>query len=135
MLMKATMSLSTQSIHTQVRGATGRFKPPGVCTLRSGLPRVRGATPQPSLFRLPGDPIELAALKKAEDSDDTILRLYEPHGNRANITIESAIRSAKCIAGHYFGRKRIACAIHDRRQIKLSFRPFQMMSLRLEFVP
>ncbi|MBV8378350.1 MAG: alpha-mannosidase, partial [Verrucomicrobia bacterium] len=45
-----------------------------------------------SLFRLRGDTVELAALKKAEDSEDILLRFYEPHGNRARTTIEMAVR-------------------------------------------
>ena len=59
--------------------------------LLSGSRRCTDAKIQPSLFRLYGDPVELAALKKAEDSNAIILRLYEPHGNRADTTIEAAI--------------------------------------------
>jgi alpha-mannosidase len=96
---------------------------------------VRGAIPQPSLFRFLGDPIELAALKRAEDSDDTILRLYEPHGNRANTTIEFAIDLRNASLINILEGSDWLLPIYDRRQIKLTLRPFQMISLRLEFVP
>jgi alpha-mannosidase len=94
---------------------------------------MRGATVQTSLLRLQGDPVELAALKKAEDSNDIVVRLYEPHGNRANTTIETAIslRSASLVS--ILERNDQRLAIENERRIKLSFRPFQMISLKLEF--
>jgi alpha-mannosidase len=94
---------------------------------------VRNATIQPSFLRLHGDPVELAALKKAEDSDDIILRLYEPHGSRAHTTIETArlLRNASLVNILEKGDELLA--VEDERRIKLSFRPFQMISLKLEF--
>jgi alpha-mannosidase len=95
---------------------------------------VRDATLRSSLLRLHGDPVELAALKKAEDSNDFILRLYEPHGNRAKTTIETAknLRNASLV--NLLERDDQPLAVEDERRIKLSFRPFQMISLKLEFV-
>ena len=94
---------------------------------------MRDAKLQPSLLRLHGDPVELAALKKAEDSPDIILRLYEPHGNRANTTIETAqsLRNASLVS--ILERSDQLLAVEDEHRIKLSFRPFQMISLKLEF--
>jgi alpha-mannosidase len=94
---------------------------------------VRDATSQPSLLRLHGDPLELAALKKAEDSNDIILRLYEPHGNRANTTIETrtSLRNASQI--NVLEKNDQSLAVEDGCRVKLSFRPFQMISLKLEF--
>jgi alpha-mannosidase len=93
----------------------------------------RDATVQSSWLRLHGDPIELAALKKAEDSDDILLRLYEPHGSRANVTIEMAcsLRNAALVNILESGDEPLA--IEDDRRIKLAFRPFQMLSLKLGF--
>jgi alpha-mannosidase len=75
----------------------------------------------------------LAALKKAEDSDDIILRLYEPHGSRAHTTIETArlLRNASLV--NILEKSDELLAVEDERRIKLSFRPFQMISLKLEF--
>jgi alpha-mannosidase len=94
---------------------------------------TRDAKVQSSLLRLYGDPVEMAALKKAEDSNDIILRLYEPHGNRANTTIETAtsLRNASIVS--ILEKSDQLLAIADERRIKLSFRPFQMISLKLEF--
>ena len=38
-------------------------------------------------FRLGGLPVVLGALKKAEDGSSLILRLYEPHGDRGEVTL------------------------------------------------
>ena len=90
--------------------------------------KVREARIQPSLFRLHGDPVELAALKKAEDSNNVVLRLYEPHGNRANTTIETArdLRNASLV--NILESSDELLAVEDEHRIKLSFRPFQMIS-------
>jgi alpha-mannosidase len=90
---------------------------------------------QPSLLRLFGDPVELAALKKAEDSNAIILRLYEPHGNRANTTIEAAIGLRNASLIDILERSDQPLAIEDQRRIRLSFSPFQMISLKLDFAP
>ena len=86
-----------------------------------------------SLLRLHGDPVELAALKKAEDSNDIILRLYEHHGSRANTTIEMArgLRSASLV--NILENCAEPLAVEQEQRIKLSFRPFQVISLKLEF--
>jgi alpha-mannosidase len=90
-------------------------------------------TIQPSLLRFHGDPVELAALKKAEDSDDIILRLYEPHGSRANTTIETAGRLRTTSRVNILENSAELLAVEREHWIKLSFRPFQVISLRSEF--
>jgi alpha-mannosidase len=101
------------------------------CPLR--FVAMRDATVQSSLLRLHGDPVELAALKKAEDSNDIILRMYEPHGNRANTTIETAISLRNASLVSILERSDQRLAVQDERRIELSFHPFQMISLKLEF--
>jgi alpha-mannosidase len=93
----------------------------------------RDATVQSSLLRLHGDPIELAALKRAEDSEDILLRLYEPHGNRANVTIETAFNLRKAALVNILESGDEPLAVENERRIKLAFRPFQLISLKLEF--
>jgi alpha-mannosidase len=94
---------------------------------------VRDAKVQPSLFRLHGDQVELAALKKAEDSNAILLRLYEPHGNRAKTTIEAALDLRNASLANILERSDQPLPIEDHRRIHLSFSPFQMFSLKLEF--
>jgi alpha-mannosidase len=94
---------------------------------------LRDAKVQPSLFRLHGDPVELAALKKAEDSDAIIIRLYEPHGNRAMTTIQTGIGLRNAFLVNILEKSDQRLAIEDDCLIKLAFSPFQMISLKLEF--
>jgi alpha-mannosidase len=96
---------------------------------------VRDAKIRPSLFRLHGDPVELAALKKAEGSNAIILRLYEPHGNRANTTIEAAINLRNASLVNVLEKSDQPLGVEDQCRIKLSFSPFQIVSLKLEFAP
>ena len=95
----------------------------------------RDATIKPSLLRLRGDPIELAALKKAEDSDDIVLRLYEPNGNRATTNIETAINLRNASFVTILERSDQPLDIEGERRIRLSFRPFQVISVKLKFAP
>jgi len=88
---------------------------------------------QPSLLRLHGDPVELAALKKAEDSNDVIFRLYEPHGCRANTTIETVGRLRSAALVNVLENSAESLAVEKEHRVNLSFRPFQVISLKLEF--
>jgi alpha-mannosidase len=90
-------------------------------------------TIQPSLLRLHGDPVELAALKKAEDSSEIILRLYEPHGSRANTTIETTGRLQTASLVNILEKSDELLPVEEEHRIQLSFRPFQVISLKLEF--
>jgi alpha-mannosidase len=92
---------------------------------------VRDAKILPSFLRLQGDPVELAALKKAEDSNDLILRLYEPHGNRANTTIETAIKLRNVSLVTILERNDQPLVVEDEHRFRLSLGPFQMISLKL----
>jgi alpha-mannosidase len=96
---------------------------------------VREAKAQPSHFRLYGDPVEVAALKKAEDSNAIILRLYEPHGNRAKTTIEAAMSLRNASLVNILEKSDQPLAVEDHRRINLSFSPFQMISLKLDLGP
>ena len=58
--------------------------------------------------------MELAALKKAEDSNEIILRLYEPHGNRAKTTIETALDLRNASLVNILERSDQPLAIEDR---------------------
>jgi alpha-mannosidase len=95
---------------------------------RSGDP-----TSHPSLLRIHGGPVELGALKKAEDSNDIILRLYEPHGSRVNTTIETVGRLRSAALVNILENSPELLAIEKEHRVNLSLRPFQVISLKLEF--
>ena len=91
-----------------------------------------------SLFALDGDSaIHLDTVKKAEDSDDLILRLFEAHGGRAQATLSSAVgfRSAERTnfledsIGDNSGLEVVAGG--SGTTLKLDLRAFEVMTIRL----
>jgi alpha-mannosidase len=82
-------------------------------------------------IRLTGDRLELSALKKAEDSEATILRVYEPHGDRGQAVIESAAPLREALLVNLLEEPIKALEIHEERRVRLSFRPFQVLTLKL----
>lgn len=60
--------------------------PFAVCYFPSG----KGETPE-SLLRINDSAVQLAALKKAEYSDDIIIRLFEPTGSARDVKLESPL--------------------------------------------
>jgi alpha-mannosidase len=89
----------------------------------------------PSLFRFKANPLKLACLKKAEDSDDVILRLYEPNGNRGQTTIETALPLKRATVVNILEEQAAELIAEDERRITVSFTPFQVISLKLTFAP
>jgi alpha-mannosidase len=87
----------------------------------------------PSLFRFTEESLKLASLKKAEDSDAIILRLYEPHGGRGKTTIETALPVQKAAMVNILEDETQELAIDDERRITFEFKPFQVISLKLIF--
>jgi alpha-mannosidase len=86
-----------------------------------------------SLLRLHGDPLALACMKRAEDSDDLILRLYEPHGDRGQAVLELARRVQRAANINILEEQLGELPIDDGRRITISFTPFQVISLKLSF--
>ena len=87
----------------------------------------------PSLFRFTDESLRLASLKKAEDSEAIILRLYEPHGGRGKTTVETAIQLQKAVIVNILEDEIQELTIDDGRQVTFEFKPFQVISLKLVF--
>ena len=95
--------------------------------------RAHGTEVQLSLFRFKVNPLKFACLKKAEDSDDVILRLYEPYGNRGQTTLETALPLKKAAIVNILEEQSNELVVEDERRITVSCTPFQVISLRLTF--
>lgn len=87
----------------------------------------------PEMAALPveikGEGVELAALKKAEDGDDLIIRLVERRGNRTTAKLDSVLKGCTvtpCLASEFkdIGESMTLPAT-------LSLLPFQILTLRL----
>ena len=87
----------------------------------------------PSLFRFSEESLRLASLKKAEDSDAIILRLYEPQGSRGKAAIETALPLQKAVFVNILEDENQELTIEDERRITFEFKPFQVISLKLIF--
>jgi len=85
----------------------------------------------PSLLKLSGVPVELACLKRAEDSEEVLVRLYEPHGNRGQAILESALRLERAAVVNILEEHLQELPIQEARRLTISFTPFQVISLRL----
>jgi alpha-mannosidase len=94
---------------------------------------AQGTAVQPSLFRFKVNPLKFACLKKAEDSDDVILRLYEPYGNRGQTTLETALPLKKAAIVNILEEQANELRVEDEQGITLSFTPFQVISVKLTF--
>jgi alpha-mannosidase len=84
-----------------------------------------------SLLRLRGDPLELACLKRAEDSNDVLVRLYEPNGDRGRAVLESGLRIKRAAIVNLLEEQEQELLVEDARRVTIAFRPFQVVSLRL----
>jgi alpha-mannosidase len=85
------------------------------------------------LFRFTEESLKLAALKKAEDSDAIVLRLYEPHGARGKTTIETALPLQKAALANILEDETQELSIEEEQRITFEFKPFQVISLKLIF--
>ena len=73
----------------------------------------------------------LDTVKKAEDSDAVIVRLYECHGVRGTAVLETAFPFKKACLANLLEEKGAPVAIEGGR-VMLEFKPFQIITLLLE---
>jgi alpha-mannosidase len=84
---------------------------------------------------LEGEGIDLAVLKKAEDSDDLVVRLVETRGRRAKAVLSAARsgggRAPTGRAVPILANELAETGAQLALPAKLSFRPFEIKTLRL----
>jgi alpha-mannosidase len=102
------------------------------------LPGSEKALQQPSVphslvasIRLTRGRLELSALKKAEDSDSTILRLYEPHGDRGVATIETKDSIRRATLVNLLEEPIKDLPVQGGNRVEFSYTPFQVVTLQL----
>lgn len=77
---------------------------------------------------LQGDGVAVTALKKAEDDDDFVVRLYETRGRRAEVVVSTPFASVAAV--DLLEREPIALPVADGR-LTLTFKPFEIKTLKL----
>ena len=91
----------------------------------------RSDTAPSSLLRLNGDALQLSCLKRAEDSDEVIVRLYEPHGDCGHAVLQSGLDLQRAVIVNILEEELEELPIKDARQLAISFTPFQVISLKI----
>ncbi|MBV9491788.1 MAG: alpha-mannosidase [Verrucomicrobia bacterium] len=94
----------------------------------------RSDAPAGPFIALNSGALQLAALKKAEDSEAVILRLFEPHGSRGGTTLTTGLplRSAHLVS--ILEEDVGELIVEDGTKVRVSFTPFQVISLKLTFI-
>ncbi|UGY93986.1 alpha-mannosidase [Streptomyces gobiensis] len=105
---------------------------------RINLPErtVQGGNPVEPLVTVDSDQVVVAAVKLAEDrAGDVIVRLYESHGGRATATLTPGFPVGPVTATDLLERPRPqdagAYEVSADGTVRLSLRPFQILTLRL----
>jgi alpha-mannosidase len=82
------------------------------------------------LFAVDGDTLVLDTVKKAEDDDSLIVRLYEPHGGRGSARLSTRLPFA---SAHFVDllERPIGLASVVDGTVEVPFLPFQVISLKL----
>ncbi len=109
-----------------VRGARRRR------SLLSQLPldRFRGGSHPRSFVKISGLPLGVGALKRAEDGNGVILRVYEPNGTRGTARLKFA-RSMSLVQPVNLLEDSTGSPLVPGESVTLDFRPFEIKSLRL----
>jgi alpha-mannosidase len=84
-----------------------------------------------SLLWLNGDALQLACLKRAEDSDDLIVRMYEPHGDCGQAVLNAGLDLRRVAIVNILEEELQELSIKDARKVALSFTPFQVVTLKI----
>jgi alpha-mannosidase len=99
------------------------------------LPTTPGAGPgarRASFLRVDRPGVIVDAVKKAEDADDLLVRLYEAQGQRGPVRLTSARAVARAHRADLLERPGEPVEIADDGSIPLTVRPFEIVTLLLE---
>lgn len=92
--------------------------------------------PEPrSFFAVNKSAVIIETVKKAEDSDDVIVRLYESHGGRCDVTLTSSLpvkRVTRCNLLEEDEKGDNAAALQwNNNSVTFSVKPFQILTFKL----
>jgi alpha-mannosidase len=95
--------------------------------MRSGLPPGQSH----SLVEVSTPQVIVAAIKRAEDSDATIVRLYEAWGGSCRALIRTKLPARRAALCDLLERQRAEVAVHEG-ELELEFTPFKIITLKLD---
>ena len=104
----------------------GDFREAGVIQAAEDLNQVLRIVPRGKLVEVDTPQVIVEAIKKAEDSDAVIVRLYEAWGRPCRVRVETTIPHTRVVLCDLLERERAETALD------LEFRPFQVTTLKLD---
>jgi alpha-mannosidase len=84
-----------------------------------------------SLIEVDKPQVVVEAIKRAEDSDATVVRLYEAWGGRCTARLRTTLPASRAFLCDLLERDREEVAVNDG-VIELVLTPFKILTLRLE---
>jgi alpha-mannosidase len=101
--------------------------------LNNPLRVVRGglAEERRSLVQVDTPQVVVEAIKRAEDSDAVIVRLYESWGGRCRAHLQTTLPASRAFLCDLLERNREEVSMHDG-MIELELSPFKILTLKLE---
>jgi alpha-mannosidase len=102
----------------------GDFREAGVIEAAEQLNSVLGIPPD--LVTVETPQVRVEAVKRAEDSDAVIVRLYEAWGRSCRARLSTTLPARRAILCDLLERER------EETSLELHFRPFQVVTLKLE---
>jgi alpha-mannosidase len=94
---------------------------------KSGLPPRQSR----SLVEVSTPQVIVEAIKRAEDSDATIVRLYEAWGGSCRARIRTTLPTSRAALCDLLERERAEVAVHDG-ELELEFTPFKVLTLKVD---
>jgi alpha-mannosidase len=83
-----------------------------------------------SLFKVDKDSVVIETIKKAQDGNGFIIRMYESLGGRGDVALSSSFNVKSCFETNLI-EENIKQLAADNNQIKFNIKPFQILTLRI----
>jgi alpha-mannosidase len=113
----------------------GDFREAGVIAaaedLNAPLRTARGVQGRRSLIEVSTPRVIVEAIKRAEDSDATVVRLYEAWGGRTKARLRTTLPATRATLCDLLERELEEVPVHDG-VIELDLAPFKILTLKLE---
>jgi alpha-mannosidase len=84
-----------------------------------------------SLIEVSTAQVKVEAIKRAEDSDATIVRLYEAWGGSCHANIRTTLPARRAALCDLLERERAEVVVQDG-ELALEFTPFKIVTLKLD---
>jgi len=88
-----------------------------------------------SFLDISPDNIILSALKKAEDSDEVVLRLFETTGDATKAVVKFFRKIERAALANLLEDEEQELAVEDNSKLTIEIKPFEIVTLKLRFQP